>query len=372
MELTNSTPLPAKVVVGALPDQQSRIGILVAKATYRFDLGGRVEIDTQDPFPLFDKDQDTPLGILPTDGTARRGPRFEVMLLGNAHPPRPPATVTKVALSVGKEQRELMVFGDRAWIVTSPSRRSIGNPAPYDLMPLVYERAFGGTTPVHIDRDTVVDIRDPINPRGKGFDAELPASSMCQALRAPKGFPRLPPTPRPLPNLENPRTLIARWEDQPDPVGWAATPTDTAIAHLKFIRSESAKVLEAQKKGQYDADAYQKELEARKNDDPDGWLYRAHPDWLIERPPAGALITMENLLPDARQLRFALPQLRVVADYTLAGRQGQRDLIPQVLVLLPEEKRFYLVYRMPFNFDPKDAQGRACRLRIEQGWLADT
>ena len=120
MELTNSTPLPAKVVVAAPPGQPGRIGILVAKATYKFDLQGRVEIDTQTPFPLFDQDQDTSLGALPNDTGARRGPRFEVMLLGNAHPSRPPATVTKVALSVGSERRELMVFGDRTWLVGPP------------------------------------------------------------------------------------------------------------------------------------------------------------------------------------------------------------------------------------------------------------
>jgi hypothetical protein len=146
---------------------------------------------------------------------------------------------------------------------------------------------------------------------------------------------------------------------------------DTAIAQLKLIRSESARVLEDQKKGSYNAQRYRSEMEKRGSDDPDCWLYRAHPEWIIDRPQPAAPIAMENLLPDARQLQFPLPQLRVVADYTLAGRQGQRDLALQVLVLLPEEKRFYLVYRTPFTFDPSKAEGRAFRLRIEQGWLSD-
>jgi hypothetical protein len=144
---------------------------------------------------------------------------------------------------------------------------------------------------------------------------------------------------------------------------------DTAIAHFKFIRAESAVVMDAQKKGAFDAEKYKAAASARGDSDPDRWLYRAHPDWIIERPLPGAVVAMENLLPDARQVQFALPQIRVVADYTLSGRTGQRDLIPQLLLLLPEEKRFYLVYRLPFNFDPNDAKERAFRLRVEQGWF---
>ena len=361
MEFTNSTPVPAKLEVAAPPGAISRIGILVAKATFKFDLLGRAEIDTQAPLPLLEKDKETPLGILPSDSAARRGPRFEVILLGNAYPPRRPSAATKVSLAVGKERRELMVFGDRFWTGSPPNRYAITNPVPFDKMPLVYERAFGGTVPVNIDRDTVVDIREPINPRGKGFDAEPQASGLCHSLRAPKGFPVLSKGPRALPNLEDPRTLIARWEDKPDPVGWGATQADTAIAHFKFVRAESAKVMDAQKRGGFDAEKYKADAAARGNEDPDRWLYRAHADWIIERPAAGAVVAMENLLPDVRQLQFALPQLRIVADYMLSGREGQRDLMPQVLVLLPEEKRFCLIYRMPFTFDPAKAEQRAHR-----------
>ena len=355
MELTNRTPIPAKLEVAAPPDTTFRIGILVAKATFKFDLLGRTEIDT--------------LGILPSDSVARRGPRFEVILLGNAYPPRRPSSATKVSLAVGRERRELMVLGDRFWTGTPPDRCAITNPAPFDKMPLVYERAFGGTVPVNIDRDTVVDIREPINPRGKGFDALPAASGLCYSLRAPKGFPVLPRAPRALPNLEDPRNLIARWDDKPDPVGWGATPMDTAIAHFKFVRAESVRVMDAQRKGGFDTEKYEADAAVRNDADPDRWIYRAHPDWIIDRPLAGAVVAMENLLPDAGQLQFALPQLRIGADYTLSGRYGQRDLMPQTLVLLPEEKRFYLVYRMPFTFDPTKADERAFRLRIESGWL---
>jgi hypothetical protein len=93
-------------------------------------------------------------------------------------------------------------LGDRFRTGSPPNRFAT---APFDKMPLDYERAFGGTVAVNVDRDTLVDIREPINPRCKG------------------------------------------------------------------------------------------------------WRYRAHPDWIIDCPAAGAVVAIENLLPDVRS--FSSPCL---------------------------------------------------------------
>ena len=369
MNLDNSTPIPAKATVSELPGEINRIGILTAKATFKFDRNGQVELDTQNPFPLLSKDQETPLGPLPTDSRARRSDKFEVMLLGNAYPPRRGATAVKVALTVGTERRELLVCGDRVWIGGDPKRASISQARPFDCMPLLYERSFGGTAAVHIDSRSILDISHPINPRGKGFDARPQAEGLCKALRAPQGFPALPPGPRALPNIENPRTPIARWEDAPDPVGWAPAPLDSGIPFLKLITAQSATVARLQQQGRYTPENFQKEVETAHNEDPDLWLYRAHPDWVIDLPQPAAIVRLENLLAGAPAVELRLPQLRVVADYVIYGRQGQRDLRPQSLVLLPEEQRFYLVYRLPFHFEPGPAHERSFRLRTAAGWL---
>jgi len=44
MELTNQTAMPAMVSAADLDDSSRRIGILTAKATFRFDAQGRVEL----------------------------------------------------------------------------------------------------------------------------------------------------------------------------------------------------------------------------------------------------------------------------------------------------------------------------------------
>jgi hypothetical protein len=86
MNLDNTTPIPAKATVAELPGETNRIGILTAKATFKFDRNGQVELDTQKPFPLLSKDQETPLGPLPTDSRARRSDRWVRAMSAAAFP----------------------------------------------------------------------------------------------------------------------------------------------------------------------------------------------------------------------------------------------------------------------------------------------
>lgn len=371
MHLSNATPLPAKVLANPETEGEHGIGVVMAKATFRFEESGRVELDSQTPFPLFVEDQPTELGVLPADPIGRRGERFEVMLLGCAHArDGRPVTGMQVALSVGAERRELTVFGDRAWHREPRGGARIGPAAPFTLMPLTYERAFGGSFPVHLDRDTVLDVFDPINKRGRGFDAELWADGVAKMLGVPEGFPVLPGYQRQLPNLENPAALIRHWQDTPEPACWAPVHGDTAVHLLPVVRRETARLALAQARG---VDVEQLRVEAGRNvtheDDPDAALYRAHPDWIVDTPPAGAMVRLEGLVAGAPVVQFSLPMLRVVADYTMYGREGRRDLRPHALVLLPEERAFYVVYRLPFMFEKGPADGRAFRLRTEEGWF---
>jgi hypothetical protein len=369
MKLENKTPIPADLTIAEAPHLNSRIGLLTAKATFTFDAAGRVELDSQTQFPLLSNDVPTPLGPLPSDNRARRGEKFEVMLLGMAHPPRPAASVL-VALTVGSERRQLLVVGDRVWLGDDSRSAFISQTSPFESMPLVYERAFGGTAAVEIDATSVLDISHPINPKGRGFDPNPQAHGLAQLLGVPPGFPRLPPGPRALPNIENPRAPIVRWQDAPDPVGWAPAPLDSGIAFLEIIKARSARVAQMQQEGSYSPEKFQEEEAARaeREDDVDLWIYRAHPDWVISLPPAGALVRLEHLIAGVPVVELRLPQLNLVADYTLYGRLGQRPLRPQALVLLPQEQRFYLVYRFAFNFEPGPAHERSFRLRSEVGW----
>jgi hypothetical protein len=117
MNLENKTPLPARLVVSNPEDTPHRFAMIAAKATFRFDLEGRVEIEGEDPLPIFEKDEETELGLLPRDDMPQPNTAFDVILLGAAHAPNGnPVQQMTVALGVGDERRELAVFGDRRWI----------------------------------------------------------------------------------------------------------------------------------------------------------------------------------------------------------------------------------------------------------------
>lgn len=353
MQLFNATAVPARIRVNAGEPGQLGIGVLTAKATFRFDRHGRVALDTQSPWPLFEQDHLTPLGVLPGERPACRGRRFEVMLLGHAYAGRGrSAREIEVRLTVGHERRALWVSGDRTWVRRFGRAPVFTTPLPFERMPLDYEHAFGGTAAVELDTNSQLDVSHPINPRGRGFDASAFLDGLEGWLGAPRGYPRLTDDSRALPNVEHPETRITRWDDAPEPAGFAPGAADIAVQHLARVRRGAAAA------------------EPTSTPDPDELFYRAHSDLVIELPPAGAGVRLENLCADQRAIEFALPDLSVIADYIIYGRQGQRELRPYALVLLPDESGFYICYGAAFSFEPGPARERAFRLRLASGWCA--
>lgn len=360
MELVNQTPAAARVdlTTDTITDEDRRIGMLVAKLTFRFDgRSGRTEIDDQDPYPLFDTEQDTEFGQLPSDAPQRRDRVFEVVLLGAAHAKGGGAVHSMdVGLSVGDVHRVMRVTGDRAWTPGSPPQ--VTRPIPFHRMPLTFDRTFGGTCPAHMDRDTIVDLRDPLNQHGKGFDATEQAEQMAAALEAPEGFPALDYI-RQLPNLEHPAHLITQWSDTPEPYCWGTIPQDTALTQIRQIRRARLKL--AAKRDPASTDELSPLMLTHA-------FHRAHPDWIIDLPPPRAWVTMTGLSPAGR-LQFMIPQVRMIADYVLGKRDGSRELAPHMMVLLPEEGRLCLVYRTAFTAQTHPDMERSFRLRIEEGWF---
>jgi len=346
MILVNSTSLPAKVATSRLFPATDRIGTLVAKATFRIEPGGP-QLERQDPYPIWTDDQPTALGLLPRDDVPRRDPVFEVILLGVAHaPPGAQVPDRNVALAVGEERRELLVVGDRVWEERGGALRPSA-PLRFSRMPLTWERAFGGSCEVEVDDGAFLTVSDPRNAGGCGFDPGPAARDLAKALRSPDGYPLFHQTRR-LPNVEDPAAPVRAWDDAPAPVCWATVPPQSAIqaersvAHIEEAGAAPVEMLES---------AY----------------HRAPPAWVIGVPPSGAQVALHGLSPEGEIVSFALPALRVFADYVVGLRTGTRELAPQLLVLLPEERRFYIVYRHSFMFAYPSGE-RSMRLRVADGW----
>ena len=124
---------------------------LVVKATCDLVPGGAAKLrDEADPLSG-DVNEGDDLGksLRYASDFAVLKPRADVVLTGHAHAPRGSAQRARVAFRFGTGQaprgffRAVDVLGDRAWkragIALAP-----GDPASFEKIPLVYERAFGG------------------------------------------------------------------------------------------------------------------------------------------------------------------------------------------------------------------------------------
>lgn len=125
----------------------------------------------------------------------------DVILIGHAHAPEPDTRVLAVTLSVGELRKTVRVIGERAWY------RSIGRimatkPLPFEKMPLVYERAFGGWDRNHADPEK--HTFEPRNPVGVSF---------CSDPKRFKDGTRLP-------NLEDPEDPLRELGQKPAPAGF--------------------------------------------------------------------------------------------------------------------------------------------------------
>jgi hypothetical protein len=349
MQLVNQTPLAARVSVSRKDRSQERVGMVWAKATFRWADGQEPWLDSEAPFPLFDRDIETELGLLPQDNLPRPPKGFEVILLGAAHAPNAvPVTAMTVALSVGTVRRELLVFGDRLWRGKGVSA-TISAPEPFVRMPLVYERAFGGTRDVLIDRDAVLRVSDPFNPLGRGFDPGPQVAPLAQLFKAPRPYPQYDER-RALPNIEGPATRITHWEDAPRPACWSAMPMSFAEHALRCFALPEQPMRLPEK-------LIPRQL-----------YHRAHPDWIIDAPEPGAMLLLQGLSPTG-DVRFRFPALSALADYVMGSELGSWNMMPQMVVLLPEQRAFYIVYRHFFTATFPARVERSIRLRVEAGCL---
>ena len=345
MDLVNNHPLAADVTLAKIEGMDARAGYVVAKATFNFDNEGRVELETEEPYPLYTEQFETTLGLLPRDDLPRDDPAFEVFLLGKAYSPKGHfLPKMRVALSIGEARRELVVFGDRQW-VKGVVGWTVTEPVPFAVMPLTYANAYGGSCDVLIDKDSPMMVAEAANRIGKGFDPEPQARAICAMLAAPKEYPLFDDL-RMLPNIERPGELISARDDVPTPGYWATVPLDSAIhAQRAVVVPEEVTFGEI--------------VEFT-----DQVLLQAHPDWVIRPPQPGDVVTLENLSTKGLET-FSFPELRIFADYVLGDRNGTRELSPQQLVILPEERRFYVVYRHTFTAEFIPRAERCMRLRLE-------
>jgi hypothetical protein len=132
-------------------------------------------------------------------------PSTDVVLIGHAFSLG--RLTVDVTLRVGALRQTARVVGDRYW-VKSLGLISISSPEPFERIPLIYERAFGGWDRSHPDPDK--HAFEPRNPVGTGFRSKH--GKFEDGMR--------------LPNLEDPRDPVRDYGQAVAPIGFGFTSPD--------------------------------------------------------------------------------------------------------------------------------------------------
>ena len=324
LQLKNNTPFAATVVL--LPDTAG-IDTLFTVVKGTFTVGPSIGLaDEQIPVSFADEHHGDPEASsvrAPSDLCLGK-PGTDVVLIGSAWAPAGrPTWSADVSLTAGPVTKTVRVFGDRVWD-SGPAGSSVAPVAPFVRLPLIWERAYGGTD--ETDRGPVVEPRNPV---GCGF-------------RAPRST--RPVAGLPIPNLEDPAALITSPRDTPRPACFAPV-----ASHWEPRRLFA---------GTYDEE-WQKSRSPYLPHDFDPRFFQVAPLGLTA--PAyfqgGEWVDVRGATPSGL-LQFQLPAVRVRITYRLASGEQQRPAVLDTVVVEPDASRLTLVWRAALQCDKKALQTR--------------
>lgn len=208
MDLINPTPL-----IAATPIITDRHGaetlLVIVKGTWRIGKDGSLSVaEEQVPIqfePHYLGDPSASSLINDTDVVLEK-PGTDCILLGHAWAPKVGVGSVDVTFGVGPMRKTVRVFGERIWMKCL-GMVSMSRPAPFEKIPLVWERAFGGAdTSCPDPKDHLFCLENPV---GRGLLAKKTRLEI-DGMR--------------LPNLEDPASLIKKPIDRPRPWGFGPIP----------------------------------------------------------------------------------------------------------------------------------------------------
>ena len=258
-------------------------------------------------------------------------PGTDVYVSGHAWAPRGKKVgQVPVSVRVGTCQRIAVVFGDRRWNYGLIGRR-FSAPVPFEKIPLIYERCFGGF--IEGTRGKKAEAIDR-NPVGRGIYTQ--------------------PKDQLLPNIEDPNHLISGPKQMPLPQGFGP------IARGWTPRRSLA--------GTYDQT----------------WINRRAPLWPLDLDPrfflaaspglyavpylrGGEEVTLIGVHPDG-PIRFRLPQPRLVAKFRLVDRVERHAPVIDAVMLEPDSLNVTLILRTSVVACPTMLAVQTTSLRLLEDW----
>jgi len=291
----------------------------------------------------------------------------DVVVFGSAHAPERGCTRMEVSVEVGRVARKrIAVLGDRECHQRPDGTLRIAEPAPFETIPVAYDRAYGG-----VDA-TVAYPREPQS-LGDAMAMSLPAG---QYPRNPvgKGYvvARRPETLEglALPNLEDPEDLLDAdrlivrspelWHRQPLPqsFGWLDPgwfPRCALAGGLPFYEPDE-NVSEVALG--YLASDYRRRIETAELDElisfrlPSG----ASPGLTVPYLRGDETLRVTGMTPEG-DWRISLPADLPRPAISWRGQPLDLELAIHTVCLLVEERRLFVVWRasarLPATFRPR-------------------
>lgn len=202
MQTINLSPFPhhTGVVVDTKGDE---ILLVVVKATFVVEKGHLRIAEKQRPVVAADRYHADPAtsSLLAAADLAPVKPAADVVLTGHAYAMSDGDREVEVTLKAGTIDKRVRVFGDRNWEKRTVGGYRLSDPGAVHGVPLVWERAFGGTDRSDPDRPTS-EARNPVGVGFRGPGAKAHEDPVAVA------------------NLENPERPLRSPEDRPDPIGF--------------------------------------------------------------------------------------------------------------------------------------------------------
>lgn len=203
-QVTNETPFAFEALF-TMDEDATPVVVPLVQATYQLRGSGKLALaEEQAAVNLGGEAWGTPESSYkhePQIAFAAK-PATDVVLIGNAVAAGGRIAEMDVTLRVGRLQKTVHILGDRVWTKRIGGGIGMTSPQPFESIPLVYERAFGGwdrSSPEEKDHRC-----EPRNPVGTGF--RNGRAAFQEGIR--------------LPNLEEPRHPIKSFTDTPPPAAF--------------------------------------------------------------------------------------------------------------------------------------------------------
>lgn len=316
MDLTNHTRFPAgiaRMVIGQ--DDRIAASVLV-RVTYDVR-GGELTPSDEQPWIFSNAPWESPKGWMDSDLVFYKG-GVDVFLFGHAvsEGGRPTSQVD-VEIRVGASfQRLVRVTGPRVWY------RGLGSLVPtpagrFEALALTLGNAFGG-------RDTWDGLEIPWqeNPDGMGFYASEENA-----------------VDKPLPYIEEPSALIAKWDDRPPTAGLGPLPIGSPL------RSKQGFVLDDQNRPK---------ITPR-------FFNSAFAPMICPAVKSGERAAVAGVSADGL-LAFTIPEIPFFVRLRFDSEQHELPLAIDQIGIEASDRRVFIAYRCPFRYIVVPLQIRECHL----------